>query len=67
MDSKASSPVVVTEVAYVVATEVAIEVASVVAVAASEVVSVKDSVVTEAALLPVVVADSEDNENVYEL
>ena len=51
--------VVETEVASVAA----IEAASVVdSAAVTEVVSVEDSVVAEAALLPVVVADSEDNE-----
>ena len=51
--------VVDTEVASVAA----IEAASVVdSAAVTEVVSVEDSVVVEAALLPAVVADSEDNE-----
>ena len=58
---------VVTEADSVVETEVAsvaaIEVASVVdSAAVIEVVSVEDSEGAEAALLPVVVADSEDNE-----
>ena len=58
---------VATEVASVVVTEVAsvvaIEEASVVdSAAVTEVDSVEDSVVAEVALLPVVVADLEDNE-----
>ena len=55
---------VVTEVASVAA----IEAASVAdSAAVTEVVSVEDSVVAEVALLPVVVADSEDNEIDYDV